>query len=116
MRASISRDGARPPETRSAARRAASPSRAAADLVEIPHLGWLDRRHRQSSLADLDGQPLPLEQLQGVADRLARNRKPLGDLLLRESLARGKRAIGDGVDQPQMDLLDQVRNEGQRFH
>ena len=44
-----------------------------------------------------------------MADRLARDAQAVGKLLLGEPLARRKRALGNRIDQPEMDLLDQIR-------
>ena len=92
------------------------PVERAADLIEVAHAARLDRRDRQSPLADFDRQALPLQQLECMAHRLARHRKPFGHFLLRQPFARRQRAVGDGIHQSEVDLLDQVRDDGQRFH
>ena len=92
------------------------PVEGGADAIEIADAARFHRRHLDPALAAVDHQALAAEQLQRMADRLARDRKALGDVLLRQPLAGRQRAVGDRVDQPGVDLLDQVGNWRKRFH
>ena len=73
-------------------------------------------------LFDMDGviyvgnQPLPVQQMQRVADRLARDAELFGELVLPDAVPRRQGAIDDAVENPRIDLVDQVRGRVERDH
>ena len=90
------------------------PVESLAHLVEIAHALGLHRRHHQSALAVLDQQPAAFQDLQGVADRLARDAQHLGDALLGQPLAGRERPVDDRGQQAVVHLVDQGRDGAQR--
>ena len=79
-----------------------------AHLVEVANAGRHRPARRKAALALLDHQTLTLKELKRMADRLARDAEALGELFLGQPFARRQRAVGDRIDQPQMNLIDQV--------
>ena len=78
-----------------------------ADLIEVHDAVAVERRDGQPALAVLDQQAAALEDLQGVADRLARDAEQGGDAFLRQALTRREVAGRDRRDEPVVDLIDQ---------
>src|SRR4051794_15949392 len=48
--------------------------------------------------------------------RLARHPEPVGELVLSDALAGLQRAVGDRLQDPRIDLVDQVRKRVERDH
>jgi hypothetical protein len=64
----------------------------------------------------LDNESLPLQELKRVTHRLARDAQPIRNLFLGQPLARSQYAFGDSVDQPTVNLLDEVGKKMKGFH
>ncbi len=79
------------------------------DLVKLANAGGIDRAHGQSASTAFLDEFLLLEQLQGMADRLARHTEHPAELFLADTLAGGKRAVGNRLDQPLIGAVDQRR-------
>ena len=75
-------------------------------LLEPPDADAVQRRHRQSTAPMLYGQPAMLQQLQGVADRLARHVEQFRDTFLGQPFARRKTPDGDRLHELVMHLID----------
>ena len=57
-----------------------------------------------------------MQQMQRVADRLARNAELFREFVLPDAMPRRQGAVGDGLENPLIDLVDQVRERVQRDH
>ena len=68
------------------------------DLVKLANAGGVDRADGQPASAALLDEFLLLEQLQSMADRLARHAQHSAKLFLADALAGGERAIGDRLN------------------
>ncbi len=79
------------------------------DLVKLANAGGIDRADGQPASAVFLDEFLLLEQLQGMADRLARHTEHPAKLFLADALAGGERAIGNRLDQPLIGTVDQRR-------
>jgi hypothetical protein len=78
-----------------------------ADLIKVHDVVAVERRDGQPALAMLDQKAATLEDLQGMADRLARDAKQGRDAFLRQALTRREVAGRDRRDEPVVDLIDQ---------
>src|SRR3954464_6980868 len=54
--------------------------------------------------------------MQRMRHRLARHPEPVGELVLPDALAGVQRAVGDRLQDPRIDLVDQVRKRVERDH
>ena len=79
------------------------------DLVKLANARRVDRTDGQPASAAFLDEFLLLEQLQGMADRLARHTEHPAELFLADTLAGGKRAVGNRLDQPLIGAVDQRR-------
>jgi hypothetical protein len=78
-----------------------------ADLVELANHGGIDCADGQPTSAVFLDEFLLFEQLQGMADRLARHAEHPAELFLANTLAGGQCAIGNRLDQPLIGAVDQ---------
>ncbi len=85
------------------------------NLVEISHLLGHERRDRQTLATVFDRQPLALDQLERVADRLARNAEQRRHLVLAQALAGCEPAVSDRGHQPLVHQIDQDGAARQRL-
>src|SRR5262249_39416845 len=81
----------------------------AAYLIELADALWIELGHLKTGATALGDQALPMEQVQRVRDRLARYAEPFRKLVLADALAWQQRAVGDRLEYPGIDLVDQVR-------
>ena len=79
------------------------------DLVKLANGSSIDRADGQPASAAFLDEFLLLEQLQGMADRLARHTEHPAELFLADTLAGGECAIGNCLDQPLIGAVDQRR-------
>ena len=80
----------------------------AADLVELADTRRIELGDLKAAAAALGHQALPVQQMQRVGNRLARYAKLLGELVLGDALPRRQRAVDDRLEDPGIDLVDQV--------
>ena len=78
-----------------------------ADLIEACDPFALKRCDGEAALAVFDQQAAAFEDLQGMADGLARNAEHLSNALLRKALARCEVARRNRGNEPVMDLINQ---------
>ena len=76
------------------------------DLVELSNAGGIDGGDGQPASAVFLYEFLLLEQLQGMANRLARHPKHPAELFLADTLTGGERAISNRLDQPLIGTVD----------
>ena len=88
----------------------------AADLVELADAGRIEFGDLEATAAALGDQALPVQQMQRMGDRLARYAKLLGQLVLGDAQARRQRPIDDRLQDPGIDLVDQVGERIKRDH
>ena len=79
------------------------------DLVKLANGSSIDRADGQPASAIFLDEFLLLEQLQGMADRLARHTEHPAELFLADTLAGSECAIGNRLDQPLIGAVDQRR-------
>ena len=80
----------------------------AADLVELADTRRIELGDLEAAAAALGHQALPVQQMQRMGNRLARHAKLLGELVLADALPRRQRAVDDRLEDPRIDLVDQV--------
>ena len=86
----------------------------AAHLIELANPHRIELRHLKTLAAAFGDQALPVQQMQRVADRLARDAELFGELVLPDAVSWRQRAVDDAVEDPRIDLVDQVRGRVER--
>jgi len=84
----------------------------AAYLVELGGCGRIELGDFEAAPAAFGDEPLPVQQMQRMRHRLARDTELVGELVLPDALAGLKRAVGDRLQDPCIDLVDQVSGAG----
>ena len=80
----------------------------AAHLVELADARRIELGDLKAAAAALGDEALPVQQMQRVGNRLARHAELLGELVLPDAMSRRQRAVGDRLEDPRIDLIDQV--------
>ena len=62
----------------------------------------------KAAAAAFGDEALPVQQMQRVGNRLARHAELFGQLVLPDAMSRRQRAVGDRLEDPGIDLVDQV--------
>ena len=86
-----------------------------AELIDRLEQRRIERRDAKAAAAAFLQEALRLQHEQRVVDRLARHIQPLGDVGLRQPLARLERAVADRVEDHGIGLIHQRRRTDQRF-
>src|ERR1700728_433791 len=88
----------------------------AAHLIELANARGIELRDFETLAAAVGNQTLAIQQVQRVAERLARDPKLFRELVLPNAVARRQGAVGVCLENPRSDLIDQVRQRLQRDH
>ena len=80
----------------------------AAHFVELADAQGIEPRHLKTPAAAFGDQALPVQQMQRVGNRLARDPELFGEFVLPDAMPRRQRAVDDGFEDPRIDLVDQV--------
>ena len=80
----------------------------AAHLVELADVHRIELRDLKAAAAALGDQALPVQQMQRVGHRLARDAELFGEFVLPDALSRRQGAVDDCFQNPPIDLVDQV--------
>ena len=70
----------------------------------------------KAAAAAFGDESLPVQQMQRVGHRLARNAELFRQLVLPDAMPRRQRAVGDRLEDPGIDLVDQVGERIQGDH
>ncbi len=88
----------------------------AAHLVELADPQRIELRDFKTLAAAFGDQALAMQQMQGVADRLPGDSEFFRKLVLPDAMSRRQCAVGDGLENPRIDLIDQVGERVERDH
>ena len=88
----------------------------AAHFVELADALRIEPGDFKAAAAAFGDQPLPVQQMQRVRHRLARDAELLRQLVLPDAVPRRQRAVDDRLEDPGIDLIDQVGERIQRDH
>src|SRR4029078_6787506 len=88
----------------------------AAHLVELADACGVELGDLKTAPAALGDEALPGQQMQRVRHRLARDAELVSELVLPDALAGLKGAVGDRLEDPGIDLVDQVRERVEGDH
>src|SRR5262249_43293710 len=92
------------------------PIERATHLVELADTLGIELRHLEAAAAAVGQQALPIELVQRVGHRLARDAEPFGELVLGDALPWQKAAVRDCLENPRIDLLGQIGRGVERDH
>ena len=81
----------------------------AAHLVELADPRRVELGDLKTPAAAFGDQPLPVQQMQRVGHRLARDAELFGQLVLPDAMPGRQRTVDDRLEDPRIDLVDQVR-------
>src|ERR1700677_3254838 len=88
----------------------------AAHFIELSDPQGIELRDFKTLAAAFGDQALAMQQMQGVADRLPGYSEFFGKLVLPDTMSRRQCAVGDGLENPRIDLIDQVGEWVERDH
>src|SRR5882672_10143322 len=88
----------------------------AAYLIELTDAPGIELRDFKTLAAAFGDQALPVQQMQRVGDGLTRHPELFRKLVLPDAVPRWQRAVRDGLKDPRIDLIDQVRGGVERDH
>src|SRR5258708_34924973 len=80
----------------------------AAHFVKLADALGMELRDFKALAAAFGDQALPMQQMQRMGNRLARHAELFRKLVLPDALSRRQAAIDDGLENPRIDLIDQV--------
>ena len=86
---------------------------AAADLVDLCNPANIELRDTHASARRVLDKTVFFQQTQGLQHRLAGHRQALGQVFLRQTLARRQGSFADGVKQTAVHLFNQVRGRSE---
>ena len=88
----------------------------AAYLIELADPQGIELRDFKTLAAAFGDQALAMQQMQRVADRLPGDAEFFRKLVLPDAVPRRQCAVGDGLENPRIDLIDQVGERVERDH
>ena len=88
----------------------------ATDFVELADALGIEPDHFKAAAAAFGDEALPVQQMQRMRYRLARHAKPGGELVLADALAGRQRAVDDRLENPRVNLVDQIGERVERDH
>ena len=88
----------------------------AAHLIELADAQGIELRYLKALASAFGDQPLAVQQMQRVTDRLARDAELFRKLALADAVPRRQREVGDAIEDPGIDLIDQIGGRIERDH